>query len=411
MKNIQKKKQALHIILIITVIIFFIGFLLPYIIPRIPSFISLIYYSINIFLVLLFLILSVLMGKEKISFRPRVYGFVIFTLLYSSIGAALIINNIFPEKGGNMVNCRGYIFYDTKYNITLYGIEKLHPFDSCKYEKIYNFLIKENIINPADVITPFAASDEMLLKIHTLSYLKELENPAVIARIAELPIIAIFPPVVLKKKILYPQRLAAGGTIAAGEIALKQGLSINLSGGYHHTQKNRSSGFCFYADVPLAIQNLIEKKMITKALIIDTDVHHGDGNAEIFQNNPQVDILDMYQNNIFPPKKYFVKYNGGLRPVISGENYLYEFKKLLSHVVPDTYDIIFHNAGSDVLASDPIGGLGLNKKDVVERDMLVAEFAYNNKIPLVIVLSGGYSRESWQAHYMSLKEIICLYYP
>ena len=99
----------------------------------------------------------------------------------------------------------------------------------------------------------------------------------------------------------------------------------------------------------------------------------------------------------------------GLSGSIDGDRYLLEFGKLLARLNLSKYDIIFHNAGTDVPASDALGGFQLTKEDVVNRDMLIAEYAFQNKIPLVIVLSGGYSKESWQAHYLSLREIINFY--
>lgn len=365
---------------------------------------------INASLLILFFIFAFSWKKKAIYFRPLVYIYAFIMLLSSFFGSVMIIDSFFYKQGGLMNNQQGYIVYDKQYNITLYGIEKLHPFDSCKYKKIFLALKKDKIIHSRDIITPVAPGDDTLLKMHSKSYIKKCENPVEIAHIVELAIVAAFPPPVLKKKILYPQLLAAGGTIVAGEVALKRGLCINLSGGYHHAHKDTGSGFCFFADVPLSITNLLKKKLINKALIIDTDVHHGDGNADIFLNNPGVDILDMYETHNFPYKKYPVTYDGSLMSGIHGEYYLSEFQILMNKLDPGEYDIVFYNAGADVLKTDVLGGLQLTVEDVVKRDMLVASFTYTNKIPLVMVLAGGYSAESWKAHYMSIKEIISLYF-
>ncbi len=362
------------------------------------------------------LILSIYFMK-KMFFNKESYGkrttniivsfFVFFVLLRSLVLPADVIMK--GKKENMQFSENGFIVYSEDYNIGLFGIEKLHPFDSSKYRKIYRSLLKSGIVKKDDFTIPSLPQETELLGVHGKEYLKSLNSPFVVSRIVEISSIASFPSSVIRKHIVYPQQLASGGTMLAGQIAIKKGFSVNLSGGYHHAHKEKGSGFCLFADIALSLKKLFDEDEIQNALIIDLDVHHGDGNAEIFQNDPRVDILDIYQKSNFPSKKFKVDFGGGLTGVVSGDTYIFNLKKYLDQIDFQKYDIIFFNAGMDVLSSDSLGGFSLTIDDVVKRDKMVAAKAIDNNIPLVMVLSGGYSKESWKAHFKSIKNIIEMY--
>jgi histone deacetylase 11 len=194
-------------------------------------------------------------------------------------------------------------------------------------------------------------------------------------------------------------RYATGGTILACRLALEQGLAINLSGGYHHAADTRGGGFCVYADIPLAASILHAEGRVKKVLVVDLDAHQGNGTAAVFRHWSWASILDVYQQNIFPfpkePEDHAVPIPAGT----TGVEYLNiicdALPMVLDHERPD---LLIYNAGSDPYAGDPLAQLRLSSNDLADRDLLVVSLARERAIPVAMVLSGGYSSESWKIH-------------
>jgi histone deacetylase 11 len=151
------------------------------------------------------------------------------------------------------------LIYDSGYNISFFGVEKLHPFDSQKYGRIFELLKKRLNLTSNCYYMPGIVSDEQLLKVHFADYLASLRSSAVVARIAEIPLLSFVPNFLLQRNLLTPMKRATAGRLLGARLALKHGWAINLSGGYHHAKKDSGSGFCFYADIPLAIHTLWEE--------------------------------------------------------------------------------------------------------------------------------------------------------
>ncbi|MFN4259095.1 MAG: hypothetical protein ACK4RK_07335 [Gemmataceae bacterium] len=145
------------------------------------------------------------------------------------------------------------LIYHPRYNITAFGLERLHPFDSRKYGRIVNWLIRQGLRQPRDFLSPPCCPKADLLRLHTSEYLRALRQQHVLARILEVPVLRFLPAWLIAWRVLRPMCWATGGTILACRLALQHGLAINLSGGYHHASRDRGSGFCVYADVPLAL--------------------------------------------------------------------------------------------------------------------------------------------------------------
>jgi len=194
------------------------------------------------------------------------------------------------------------VVFHPQYDISFGGLEKLHPLDSKKYGKIHKFLVNKFHEQKINLLCyrPEIISEEDLLKVHTPKYLKSLENSSVVAHIAEIPPLAWLPNFLIQRWLLTPMKYAVAGTVLAAQLALENGWSINLSGGYHHAKANSGSGFCVYADIPLAICKLREKNPNIKALIIDLDAHQGNGHESICGNDPNVAIYDIYNADVFP---------------------------------------------------------------------------------------------------------------
>jgi histone deacetylase 11 len=141
------------------------------------------------------------------------------------------------------------VVYSPKYNIAAFGLERLHPFDSRKYRRIHDWLVRQGLRKRPDFICPRPVSHHELLRVHTTEYLRSLRDRRVLARILEVPVIRYLPGWLVGWRVLRPMRWATGGTLLACRLALETGLAINLGGGFHHA----GGGFCTYADVPLAV--------------------------------------------------------------------------------------------------------------------------------------------------------------
>src|SRR4051812_44711353 len=167
------------------------------------------------------------------------------------------------------------LVYHPRYNITAFGLERLHPFDSRKYRRIHAALMARGLRRPGDFTRPRPATREELLRVHTPEYLESLRRPNVLAGILEVPIAGRLPGWLLDWRVLRPMRYATGGTIRAGRLALEHGLAINLGGGFHHAAAGRGGGFCVYADIPLAAAILHAEGRAQSVLVVDLDAHQG----------------------------------------------------------------------------------------------------------------------------------------
>lgn len=279
------------------------------------------------------------------------------------------------------------------------GVQRLHPFDSEKFGKIKRYLMTHAGLEPSSFVRPDQAiSEAELLIVHTKAYLESLKKSSTVARIAELKLLAFSPNLLLRKFFLAPMRYATFGTIKASELALERGWAINLSGGYHHAKRVDGDGFCFYADIPLAIRKLREKNNSLKALVIDLDAHQGNGIEDYFKDDKNSFIMDVYNREIYPedePMKAHIDFHF---PVASGtgdNDYLSLLETNVPHAIRSSGpDIIFYNAGTDILDGDPLGKMNITDNGIVKRDEIVFKAAMDAKIPIVMVLSGGYTKRS-----------------
>ncbi len=290
------------------------------------------------------------------------------------------------------------ILFSPRYDIRVLGIEKLHPFDSEKYGKVHRYLVDTVGIDEESFTAPDPATDEVMLKVHTPSYLNSLTKSSSIALIAEVMMAALVPNGVLQKHLLEPKKYATGGTIQGAGLALEQGWAINLAGGYHHAKADSGGGFCFFADVPIALTIMWEGHPGRKVLIVDLDAHQGNGNASIFRDDPRVDIFDIFNGYIYPgdhEAARHVKYRYPVKMFVGDEEYLGILRRELPPAIDGSAPgIIIYNAGTDVLAGDPLGGMSITAAGIIERDATVFRLALERKIPILMVLSGGYTRKS-----------------
>jgi histone deacetylase 11 len=299
------------------------------------------------------------------------------------------------------------LVYSPAYNITACGLERLHPFDSVKYRRIHDWLVYQGLRTPTNFVEPRSCTRAELLAVHTAPYLRSLRSRRVLARILEVPQVALLPAWLTHWRVLRPMRRASGGTVHACRLALEQGLAINLGGGYHHAGPNQGGGFCIYADVPLALALLRRDGLIGSALVIDTDAHQGNGTADAIRPWPWAHLLDFYDESLYPWPKAPEEMPVPLPPLVNGAEYLDTLRQHLPAGLERARpDLVVYNAGSDVLWSDPLSSLMLTADDLAERDLYVVTAVRERGLPLAMVLSGGYGPASWEAHARSIEGIL-----
>lgn len=299
------------------------------------------------------------------------------------------------------------LIYSANYNITAFGVERLHPFDGRKFSKIHKALLKTGMRRKEDFIRPAIITTDQLLTIHTKRYLESLKDGHVIGKILELGPLALLPNGIIDSRVLKPMRLASGGTILTCRSALQHGVAINIGGGYHHAERDKGGGFCVYCDVPIAIEILKREGKIKTAMIVDTDAHQGNGFANAAGSESHVFCLDFYDETIYPWPKVEEDWSIPFPRRTRGDKYLSTLEETLPKATEKFKpDLIVYNAGSDVLKSDPLSTFLLSPREMNERDLFVISHARKQSIPIAMVLAGGYSSESAMAHANSVKGII-----
>jgi histone deacetylase 11 len=251
------------------------------------------------------------------------------------------------------------LIYHPAYNITAFGLERLHPFDSRKYRRIHDSLVSRGLRRPRDFARPRPATRADLLAVHSPDYLRSLRSPEILARILEVPVVRRLPAWAIDWRILRPMRYATGGTVLACRLALERGIAVNLGGGYHHAAAGWGGGFCVYADAPLAAKLLHDEGKVGKVLVVNLDAHHGNGTASAFQGWTWAAIFDLYERDIFPAWKEPEDYPLPVKSGLTGDEYQGIVRDSLPYVLEnDRPDLVIYNAGSDPFAGNPWRGSG-----------------------------------------------------
>ncbi|MEM7375618.1 MAG: histone deacetylase [Bacteroidota bacterium] len=302
------------------------------------------------------------------------------------------------------------IIYTDSYNIGLLGIENLHPFDTKKYRKVYKHLHTQLGIQKSQLHTPELVRDEQLELVHSRTYLDSLRQSEVIASVAELGPLAMLPAGLLRRNMLRPMRYAVGGSILGAKLALQHGWAVNLSGGYHHAKAGNGEGFCFFADIPMAIHTLWQEEPDLQVLVVDLDAHQGNGIEAIMQNDDRFRMLDVYNDAIYPNDlavKAYIDYHFPISPYTTDNDYLEIVQQALSWALTEKKpDLLIYNAGTDIYEHDPLGQLKVSEAGVIQRDRMVFEMALAKDTAILMVLSGGYTAESGPMIGKSLEGIL-----
>jgi acetoin utilization deacetylase AcuC-like enzyme len=275
------------------------------------------------------------------------------------------------------------VVYHPRYDLNLGA----HVFPSQKFRLIADRLIESKIAADSDFLKPEPASDEDLLRVHTSAWVHKLKTGTL--SLSEIMVLEVpYSP-----ELVEAVWLAAGGTILAAKCALRDGFGCNLSGGFHHAYANHGEGFCAIHDVGVAVRRLQADGDIQKAMVVDTDVHHGNGTASIFLSDASVFTLSIHQLNNYPADKPPSNIDLNLPDGIGDEKYLAALIPAVDKAMDEFRpDMVFYVGGADPYREDQLGGLALTMDGLKRRDREVFEAARRREIPVVTTLAGGYAR-------------------
>jgi acetoin utilization deacetylase AcuC-like enzyme len=262
-----------------------------------------------------------------------------------------------------------------------------HVFPTQKYRMIRRRLLETFTAGPEDFLTPSPATSEQLRLVHTEEWVRKLETGTLTYH----DLLKLEIP--YSRKMVEAFYLAAGGTLLAARMALEAGVGFNIGGGFHHAFPNHGEGFCAVNDVAVAARVLQQEGLIGKALIVDADVHHGNGTAAIFAGDASVFTLSIHQANNYPSEKPPSTMDVHLPDGVSDREYLAHLRGALEPAMAGYRpEMVFYVAGSDPYHDDQLGGLGLTKEGMLQRDRLVFLLALRHRAPVCVTLAGGYAR-------------------
>ena len=263
-----------------------------------------------------------------------------------------------------------------------------HRFPMEKYELLPQQLLHEGTCSGNNFFEPEKPNDKYIVAIHDPEYYYELVNLTLDQRAARK---IGFP---LSRALVEREVIIADGTIKASEYALKHGIAMNIAGGTHHAYTNRGEAFCLLNDQAIGARFLQNKGLAKKILIVDLDVHQGNGTAEIFQNDDSVFTFSMHGKSNYPFKKELSDLDIALDNDTNDNTYLNILKDTLPKLIDEQQpDFIYYLSGVDVIASDKLGKLGMSVEGCKERDRFVLQTCKDHSIPVMCSMGGGYSAD------------------
>jgi acetoin utilization deacetylase AcuC-like enzyme len=274
------------------------------------------------------------------------------------------------------------LVYSDSYDLNL----GQHVFQAQKYRLIHDRLLRERFAEPADFVEPEPASDQDLLLVHDAEWIDKLKHGTLTYHEMmqlEIP----YSPKTVDAFILM-----TGGTILAARNAIRDGFGFNIGGGFHHGFAAHGEGFCAINDVAVAARRMQTDGVVAKVMVVDTDVHHGNGTASIFADDPAVFTLSIHHLNNYPYEKPPSNVDVNLDDGVSDAEYLRKLEDaLLPSVEEFQPNLVMYVSGADAFMEDQLGGLLVTFDGLARRDRLVFETAHKRGIPVCTVLAGGYA--------------------
>ncbi len=260
-----------------------------------------------------------------------------------------------------------------------------HRFPINKFGKLADYLLREKIVNKFYI--PYPCSDETLKGAHSENYIKQIKNKSLdqssIKKIG-------FP---LVDSVIQRSLVATGGTVLASKLAINFGIACNTAGGSHHANFDSGAGYCVFNDVAVSAQYLLDRGLAGRILILDLDVHQGNGNSDIFKDNKNVFTFSMHSKTNYPLKKSISDLDVELNDNMEDDDYIKVLKYYLTLLNEENFDFVFYIAGVDIHFNDRLGKLKISDEGIKNRDEIVTQNFFSKGIPLCGVLGGGYNRD------------------
>ncbi|MGF1754403.1 histone deacetylase [Vibrio makurazakiensis] len=272
-------------------------------------------------------------------------------------------------------------------------LPKGHRYPINKYKMLYDSVVELMKTETCwhdnfEFIEPTPLTIEKVKAVHDLNYVESLVSGELAA--AKMRRIGFPWSEQLIERTLY----SSGGTCLTAEMALEQGIAIHLSGGYHHAHFDFGSGFCLFNDLALAAHHALQFEHVETVLIIDSDVHHGDGTATLCRDNPDIITLSFHCDKNFPARKPDSDYDVPLARETEDEEFLVCFEQVVSMAIAHHQpDLIIYDAGVDIHVEDELGYLNVSTEGIFKRDTKIFEVAKSSEIPIACVVGGGYRSE------------------
>ena len=260
-----------------------------------------------------------------------------------------------------------------------------HKFPINKFGELANYLIKNKIVEKFH--KPYACSVETLNYAHSKEYILDIKNKTLnkegVKKIG-------FP---LIDSVVQRSLVATGGTVLASKLAINYGIACNTAGGSHHANYDSGAGYCVFNDVAVAAYYLINRGLANKILIVDLDVHQGNGNSDIFKENKNVFTFSMHSKTNYPAKKSTSDLDVELEDNLEDQTYIKTLKYYITELNKENFDYVFYIAGVDIHFNDRLGKLKISDEGIRMRDELVIENFFSKRIPFCGVLGGGYNKD------------------
>ena len=289
----------------------------------------------------------------------------------------------------------------------MHKLPENHRFPMEKYELIPQQLLHEGLVEKESFFSPNVAKDFWIEKAHDKEYISKL-NHLTLSK-SEIRKTG-FP---LSKELVNREYIITQGTLDCVDFAIKYGASANIAGGTHHAFRNRGEGFCLFNDVAIGSYYALEKYQMQSILILDLDVHQGNGTASILKDNDKVFTFSMHGEKNYPFHKENSNLDIPIKDGINGKEYLKKLEENLDFLSEElSPDIIFYISGVDILDTDKLGRLAVKREDCKKRDEMVFEFSKKCKAPIVTVMGGGYSEKIYdivEAHCNTFKSMLSLF--
>ncbi len=267
-------------------------------------------------------------------------------------------------------------------------LPKGHRFPMEKYDLLPQQLIYEGTCVEENFFEPEIPNNKHFFTVHDPEYFFDLLNIQLSQKAARK---IGFP---LSEVLIKREMIIADGTMKASKFALENGIAMNIAGGTHHAFSNRGEAFCMLNDQAIGAKYLQNKGLVKKILIVDLDVHQGNGTAEIFKNDASVFTFSMHGKSNYPFIKEKSDLDIALENNTKDDEYLFILKETLPKLIQqEKPDFIYYLCGVDVVETDKLGKLSLTIEGCKERDRFVLQMCFNNKIPVMCSMGGGYSKD------------------